>query len=199
MTAGSLVTINTHGAFSLRERRCSADTLGRVTIHDTHPFAPAGPQRRPVRRFRGRLPAPVTIWAASTGTGPVGLTVSSMLVADGEPGEIVGLIDPAADVFDALLDTQRWAVSLLTYRDRHLSDAMAGLEPAPGGPFRLAQWRDTDWGPVLATAPGWLGARLLIEPVEAGWSMLVRGVIEHVEIDEAVTPVAYVRGRYREL
>ena len=140
-----------------------------MTIHDTHPFAASGQPRRPLRRFRGRLPAPVTIWAAVTARGPVGLTVSSMVVADGEPGEVAGL------------------------------DAMAGLAPAPGGPFRLAQWRDTDWGPVLATSPGWLGVRLLGQPVEAGWSMLIRGVVEHTQIDESVAPVAYVRGRYREL
>ena len=35
--------------------------------------------------------------------------------------------------------------------------------------------------------------------VEAGWSMLVRGVVESIEIDEAVAPVAYVRGSYRQL
>lgn len=170
-----------------------------VTIHDTHPFAAAGQPRRPLRRFRGRLPAPVTIWAVDAASGPVGLTVSSMVVADGEPGQVVGLIDPAADLFEAILANRRWSVSLLSHADRQLSDAMAGLAPAPGGPFRLAQWRDTQWGPVLATSPGWFGASLIAEPVEAGWSMLVRGEVEQVEIDEAVAPVAYVRGRYREL
>ena len=170
-----------------------------MTIHDTHPFAASGQPRRPLRRFRGRLPAPVTIWASAGRSGPVGLTVSSLVVADGEPGEVIGLVDPASDVFDAVRATGRWAVSLLSYGDRQLADAMAGLAPAPGGPFRLARWRDTDWGPVLATSPGWIGATVVAEPVEAGWSMLVRGVVEHIEIDEAVDPVAYVRGSYRQL
>ncbi len=122
-----------------------------------------------------------------------------MLVADGEPGEVIGLIDPASELFHGLLRSGRWSVSLLGHADRQLSDAMAGLAPAPGGPFRLARWRETEWGPVLATSPGWLGARLLGEPVEAGWSMLVRGVVESIEIDENVAPVAYVRGNYRQL
>ena len=125
--------------------------------------------------------------------------MSSVAVADGEPGEVVGLVDPASDLFDAVLATGRWAVSLLGHVDRQLADAMAGLAPAPGGPFRLAQWRETDWGPVLAGSPGWLGAHLLTDPVEAGWSMLVRGVVDHSEIDESHAPVAYVRGQYREL
>ena len=52
---------------------------------------------------------------------------------------------------------------------------------------------------MLATSPGWLGVRLEGSPVGAGWSMLVRGIVERVEIDESVAPVAYVRGRYRQL
>lgn len=140
------------------------------------------------------------MWTAHGGdAGPSGLTVSSMVVADGEPGEVVGLIDPASELFQTLIDARCWAISLLSYRDHLLSDAMAGLAPAPGGPFRMAEWRDTRWGPVLTASPGWLGARLLGDPVEAGWSMLVRGVVESVEIDETVAPVAYVRGNYRQL
>ncbi|MFT3971052.1 MAG: flavin reductase family protein [Micropruina sp.] len=169
-----------------------------MTIHDTHPFAGGAP-RRPLRRFRGRLPAPVTVWAAPGDAGPSGLTVSSMVVADGEPGEVIGLIDPDSELFPALVEGRRWAVSLLSYGDRMLADAMAGLAPAPGGPFRMAHWRDTTWGPVLKESPGWLGARLLGDPVEAGWSMLVRGVVESVEIDETVGPVGYLRGNYRQL
>ena len=169
-----------------------------MTIHDIHPFA-AGQPRRPLRRFRGRLPAPVTVWTTHGDAGPSGLTVSSIVVADGEPGEVIGLIDPASELFEDLLRTRRWAVSLLSDGDRLLADAMAGLAPAPGGPFRMGSWRDTAWGPVLAASPGWLGARLIDEPVEAGWSMLVRGVVESVEIDDAVAPVAYLRGNYRQL
>ena len=169
-----------------------------MTIHATHPFE-VGQPRRPLRRFRGRLPAPVTVWAARDESGPSGLTVSSMVVADGEPGEVIGLIDPASELFDTLVEVRRWAVSLLSYQNRLLADAMAGLAPAPGGPFRLGRWRDTSWGPVLAESPGWLGARLIEDPVEAGWSMLVRGVVESVEIDETVSPVAYLRGNYRQL
>ena len=54
--------------------------------------------------------------------------------------------------------------------------------PAPGGPFTMGSWRQSDWGPVLEGVPGWLGARLVGEPQPAGWSLLVRAVVEHVEI-----------------
>ena len=48
---------------------------------------------------------------------------------------------------------------------------------------------------------GWLGARLAVEPQPAGWSLLVRAVVEHVEIgpEPADGMLGYVRGRYRAL
>ena len=125
------------------------------------------------------------------------LSVRETMLAAPVAGVLGGLM--GAFFSRAVLATGRWAVSLLGHADRQLADAMAGLAPAPGGPFRLAQWRETDWGPVLAGSPGWLGAHLLTDPVEAGWSMLVRGVVDHSEIDESHAPVAYVRGQYREL
>ena len=57
-----------------------------MTIHSTDPFATPEEQRSPLRRLRGRLAAPVTLWTADGPAGPAGLTVSSMLVAEGEPG-----------------------------------------------------------------------------------------------------------------
>jgi hypothetical protein len=52
-------------------------------IHSSDPFATPEQDKSPVRRLRGRLASAVTLWTAP---GPAGLTVSSMLVADGDPG-----------------------------------------------------------------------------------------------------------------
>ena len=57
-----------------------------MTIHGDHPFLPPESERSPVRRFRGRLPSPVGLWTTAYDGKRAGLTVSSMLVADGEPG-----------------------------------------------------------------------------------------------------------------
>ena len=57
------------------------------------------------------------------------------------------------------------AVSLLGWQHRQLPDAFAGLAPAPGGPFPLGGVAgDPVRGPVLADAPGWLGATVLRGP-----------------------------------
>ena len=144
------------------------------------------------------MPAAVSVWLAERDGRRAGWTLSSFLVAQGEPGEVVGIVDEDSDLADLLEPGTPVTVNLLGWSHRALADAFAGVAPAPGGAFRLAEWRDTAWGPVLADASAWLGARLTTTPDHAGWGLLVRAVVEHVEIpDEPVPPMLMVaRGRY---
>ncbi len=71
------------------------DRGGPVTIHDTHPFADAEPD--PARRLRGRLGGTVTLWTAGSGADRAGLTLTSVVVALGEPARLLGLVDPDSD------------------------------------------------------------------------------------------------------
>ena len=172
-----------------------------VTIHSDHPFLPPEDERRPLRRFRGRMIAPVTVWTAYARERRVGWTVSSLLVADGPEPTLLGLLDPDADLTEALVATddepRRVAVNLLGWAHRGLPDAFAGLAPAPGGPFRLAGWRDTPYGPVLTDAPGWLGATVTDPGTAVGWSTLLGARIDHVEIGDTDADVlGHLRGRY---
>jgi len=173
-----------------------------VTIHSSHPFLPAEGDRDPLRRWRGRMPAPVSVWTATAEGRPAGWTVSSFVLAEGRPGEVLGLVDEESDLADALLSSGRFAVSLLGWRHRALAEVFAGLAPAPGGPFTQGHWRDSAWGPVLTDAAGWLGARLVAsEPDHAGWGLLVRGVVEELEAGE-VPPEGVLcsfRGRFSAL
>jgi flavin reductase (DIM6/NTAB) family NADH-FMN oxidoreductase RutF len=176
-------------------------------IHATDPFATPEHERSPVRRLRGRLPAAVTLWTATDPDGgPAGLTVSSTLVADGEPARLIGLLDPESELFEAAEAAGRFAVAPLRAEDRQLADRFAGLMPAPGGHFANdhdgagseARWRDTPYGPVLAGLDTWAGCRLDgTRPL--GWGLLVEATIEHVEIGSHVDPLLHFRGRYRKL
>ena len=88
------------------------------------------------------------------------------------------------------------AVSLLGWQHRHLPDAFAGLAPSPGGPFRLGDWQQTTYGPVLTDAPGWLGATVL-EARPLGWSTLLTARIDQVEIASGDADLlGHLRGRY---
>jgi flavin reductase (DIM6/NTAB) family NADH-FMN oxidoreductase RutF len=145
--------------------------------------------------------APVSLWTAYAHERRVGWTVSSLLLADGPEPMLLGLLDPDADLTEAIqpADDDRArtvAVSLLGWQHRQLPDAFAGLAPAPGGPFRLADWQETPYGPVLADAPGWLGATV-VETRTVGWSTLVTARIDQLEVGPADQDLlGHVRGRY---
>jgi 3-hydroxy-9,10-secoandrosta-1,3,5(10)-triene-9,17-dione monooxygenase reductase component len=164
-----------------------------VTIHTTDPFATPEGDKSDVRRLRGRLAAPVTLW---TTVGPSGLTVSSMLVADGDPGRVLGLIDEEADFWTAAEQAGRFAVIPLTPADQQLADRFAGLTPAPGGLFATGDWTSTPYGPVPAHAGTWAGCRLESHR-PCGWALLVEAVIETVEAGPGPVPLVHYRGRYR--
>lgn len=172
-----------------------------MTIHHSHPFATGEQDRNPLRRFRGRMTAPVSIWAAAGGGNRAGWTLSSFLVAEGDPGEVIGVIDEESALADLLTETATVTVNLLGWDQRNLADAFAGVAPAPGGPFALAAWTDTEWGPVLLNSLGWVGARLRPDPDRAGWGLLLRALVERVEIQPDPTEdlLCYARGRYRSL
>lgn len=146
------------------------------------------------------MPAPVSVWTSS-GARRVGWTLSSFLVADGDPAQVVGVLDEDSALAERLTagEGTPFVVNLLGWSHRSLADAFAELAPAPGGAFRLGSWSDSDWGPVLDEVPAWLGARVTGPVDHAGWGLLVRAVIEHAEIgpDPSDGMLSHVRGRYR--
>ena len=163
-------------------------------IHGDDPFATPDQERSPVRRLRGRLAATVTLW--TTYAPQSGLTVSSTLVADGEPGRVLGLIDEESDFWDAVQQSGNFAVTPLTDADQQLADRFAGLMPAPGGLFATGGWAETPYGPVPAGASTWAGCRLDGHRA-IGWSLLVESTITAVHLDAVTTPLLHYRGRYR--
>ena len=168
-----------------------------MTIHESHPFLEPEGRRDPVRRLRGRLGGAVSLWTAGSGRGRAGLTVSSLLVLPGEPARLLGLVDPDSDLADALEDTGRAVVQLLRWEHRDLADQFAGQAPAPGGPFRQADFLDTPHGPRLADATTWADVDVE-EAVVVGWSLRVTAVVADVVVGDDEAPLVHRRGRYAE-
>ena len=166
-----------------------------MTIHASHPFLEPEGERDPVRRLRGRLGGTVSLWTAGTPQDRAGLTVTSWLVAGGEPGRVLALLDPDADLTDVLLTTGRGVVQLLRWQHRDLADAFAGVAPAPGGPWRMAGWTDTPYGPRLDTADTWADVSVESD-VPTGWSRLVTCALDEVVVGEDADPLVHRRGRY---
>lgn len=170
-----------------------------MTIHAEHPFADPEPGRDPVRRLRARLGGAVTLWTTGEGSDRAGLTVSSVLLAPGEPAAVLGLVDPDSDLAEVMRQTGTGVVALLDWRHRDLADAFAGVAPAPGGPFRTQTFSTTPWGPLVEGAVGWLGVRVTGSDRSVGWSTLVEATVEHAEVrpstgEDAV--LVHRRGRY---
>ncbi|MFT4084585.1 MAG: flavin reductase [Nocardioides sp.] len=169
-----------------------------MTIHAGDPFELPDD---PVRRLRGRLGGRVSLWTAgevTAGTGVVGeragLTVTSLMIAGGEPAHVLGLIDPDSDLREVAEETGGAVVSLLESRHRHLAEAFGGTMPAPGGPFRLTEWTQTRWGPHPAEVSTWAGIRIE-SLVPVGWSLLVTGAIEELAVGDDAVPLFHRRGR----
>lgn len=160
-----------------------------MTIHSTHPFA--DPEPDPVRRFRGRLTGAVALVTSERS----GLTVSSLMVANGDPARVLALVDPDSDLADAVERTGTAVVHLLSWSHRDLAEAFAGTAPAPGGPFRMATFEETAWGPRLVGATSWAGVRLE-SAVEVGWSRLLTCVVDEVVVGDDPEPLVHRRGRY---
>ncbi len=167
-------------------------------IHREHPFRTPLELREPARRFRGRLASPVTVWTAGTGETRAGLTVSSLVVAEGEPPTVFGLVGVTTDLVDILRETEAFVVHVLESKDRPLAERFALRHPSPGGLFKGLRVVDSKWGPVLTALANRVSCRYT-EATETGNHLLVRGAIEEIELGELADPLVYFRGGYRGL
>jgi flavin reductase (DIM6/NTAB) family NADH-FMN oxidoreductase RutF len=167
-------------------------------IHEEHPFRTPEELRDPVRQLRGRMPAPVTIVTAGDAATRTGLTVSSLVVAEGDPGRVYFLLGPATDLYDVLHHTSRFVIHVLEERHRGMSDVFAEVRPSPGGPFSGVAVEQTEWGPVLSdvTTRAFCTYR---GGVEESYSFLVSGTVDRVEVRDLTSPLLYFRGSYRTL
>lgn len=167
-------------------------------IHGDNPFADDPGSRDPVRRYRGRLSAPVTIFTSGGDKRRTGLTVSSLMIVEGDPGLVEAVVGPATDLWDSLGDTGRFVIHVCTEEDRDLAQVFAGLRPSPGGLFAGVEVTHSDWGPVLDR----LGNRLYCtcrDRREVAYSGLITATIDHVEVSNLTDPLVYFRGNFRGL
>ncbi len=167
-------------------------------IHDEHPFSVPPDLRDPARQLRGRLSSGVTV-VTSGGPGSwAGLTVSSLLIAEGEPSRVVMLVGDSTDLWYAIEQSRAWVLHVLEADGRALSDRFAGIRPSPGGPFAGLVVEDTPWGPALEEVTTRAYCRLEGSR-ETGFHRLVTGTIDDIDLSDLRDPLVYFRGRYRAL
>lgn len=159
------------------------------------PFELPLEMRDPIRRFRGRIPMPVTVWTANGNEGgPEGLTVSSIFIGEGDPPSVLGLIAPDSSFWDAMRESKRFVVHVLDQSHTRIADQFALRYP--GDPFEGLSVVSSDYGPVLRDVTT-RSAITLMGFMEGGYSLLIRGSIEDVELDpNPMQPLIHYRGRY---
>lgn len=167
-------------------------------VHDEHPFATPADQRDPARRFRGRLAAPVSVITSGSGNHRTGLTVSSLVVAEGDPSRIYFLLGSTTDLFYGLEETGKFVVHVLEAGNETIADIFAGLRPSPGGRFVGLNVEQSEWGPVLTDIP--TRAYCTFEGGDEETFFIVgEGTIDKLEMSDINNPLVYFRGRYRTL
>jgi 3-hydroxy-9,10-secoandrosta-1,3,5(10)-triene-9,17-dione monooxygenase reductase component len=167
-------------------------------IHTGNPFLPDPDDRDPVRRFRGRIAAGVTIVTSGRGDERSGLTVSSIILIDGDPAVTRIVVGPTSDLWSALSASGRFVAHICGFEHHGLADAFAGLAPAPGGVFVGVGTSDTEWGPALDDVPDRLYC-VMTGLEEVGHSGLLSGRVEQVELSDLDDPLIHFRGGYHRL
>ncbi len=180
------------------------EPAGGASVRYGNPWADPPEARDPVRRLRGHLVLPVTVWVAA-GDGnegeepmpPIGLTVSSVVVSQGAPPMLAGLISPASDFADVLgaSASGRFAVQLLGSAHRRLAQHFAGELPAPS---ELLATRSSLYGPLLEAVTDRLFCRMT-DSKPFGWSLLVEAEVEAAEVGEPGRGLAWYRGAFHVL
>ena len=164
-----------------------------------NPFADPPDSRDPIRRFRGRIAGGVSIVTAGTDRDRAGLTVSSLMVAEGEPGLVYLLVGSTSDLFGQLELTGRFVVHICSGNQRDLAEVFAGLRPSPGGTFAGRAVSQSKYGDILDD----IGTRAYCSVMamrEESYSVLVSGAIDRVEAaGDSRDPLLFHRGGYGRL
>lgn len=177
------------------EDRRESPGLARLGSED--PFAAPPAERRLDRRLRGRLVAPVTVWTAGTRGERSGLTVSSLLVAEGEPALLLGLLDPLSELHRLAAGSGRFVVHVLGEGDERTARLFAGGYPVD--PFEEVTAANDAFGPLLTGTTALVRCRFL-ESTPAGFQSLVRGEIISSELSASpAPPLVWYRGAFRHL
>jgi flavin reductase (DIM6/NTAB) family NADH-FMN oxidoreductase RutF len=139
---------------------------------------------------------PVTVWLAHPVDGdgpPVGLTVSSVVLSEGEPAMLAGLVTPLSDLADVVgRPPGYFVVHLLSAAHRRVAQHFAGDVPAPA---EMLAARQSAHGPLLEAVTD----RLLCHAISTkpfGWSMLVEAEVDEIQVGDAGRGLAWYHGAF---
>ncbi len=129
--------------------------------------------------------------------GVQGMTVSAFSSVSVEPPQILVCINDRADTGDGIVESQCFAVNVLTTEQQDTSNQFAG------GSSQQQRFADTDWSIGVTGAP-LLNSSLMsldctvVEKVRAGTHWIIIGEVQAC-VCRSGEPLLYYRGAYRQL
>lgn len=143
----------------------------------------------------------VTVVTAVSGGRRAGVTASSFTSVSLEPPLILVSLQEYIETYKLILESEQFAVSILSSGQSHLSRQFAGQLKVPEGEDRFygVELRTAVTGsPILADAIGWLDCRLT-NVYEGGVSRIVMGEVLATGQQIGVQPLVYHNRDYFQL
>jgi flavin reductase (DIM6/NTAB) family NADH-FMN oxidoreductase RutF len=117
-----------------------------------------------------------------------------VLVEEGDPPLVFGLVAPDAAFWDAVRVSKRFVVHVLDLTQARLADQFALRYP--GDPFDEISSANSEHGPVLRDTTTH-AACSLAGYLDGAYSLIIRGSIEDTQLDpNPKRPLIHYRGRY---
>ena len=139
----------------------------------------------------------MTVFTSGQNDEKAGLTISSLVIAEGEPAVLLAVVDPLSRLQEQAIETGRLVVHVLGADEARIAGLFAGNYP--GDPFEATEYEESEYGPVLVGDRSVVRCRYLSsEPL--GFQGLLRAEIRSIELaDDRHDPLVWYRGRYRRL
>ena len=161
-------------------------------------MTPTGADRSAFRRLMGRWPTGVSVVTSRSAEGDVGLTVNAFLSVSLEPPQVLISLTHDADTTPVVERERRFAVNLLAYDQRAVSERFALALPPPEKFRGVAVDRSPAGLPLLPNTLGSLECHLTARLPVADHLLLVGEVVDQ-RFGRDVAPLLFYRSGYAEL
>lgn len=157
--------------------------------------APAGPDARAFRTLMGRWATGVSVVTASEEGHDAGLTVNAFLSVSLAPPSVLVSLSEEVDTLPVIERTRAFAVSVLSSRQRELSERFARAVPSPEKFAGLLVDRGAGGLPLLRGALGTIECRLVSSTPVFDHHLLV-GEVVRLTMGAEGLPLVFFRSGY---
>ena len=164
------------------------------------PAAESQPPSRELRDIFGMFATGVTVVTAPMAAGAHGMTANSFTSVSLSPPLVLVCVLRSATMHQAILDSETFAISVLSSRQRPLAQYFARRRPGDSTEFDVVDWRPgvRTGVPIIGGALAWMECRL--ESVyDGGDHSIFLGAVLDLGRSADVDALLFFGGEYRRL